>query len=68
MKKNSSFENRSSLDRDISRKRPFFRGIQKRFPRTTTKTNKPFLRPRQRSLAVKKMYLKTLEAQVNFIN
>ena len=35
----------------------FFRGIQKSFPRArttkTTKTNKPFLRPRQRSLAVK---------------
>ena len=30
----------------------FFRGIQKSFPRTTT-TNKPFLRPRERSLAVK---------------
>ena len=29
----------------------FFRGIGKSFPRTT---NKPFLRPRQRSLAVKK--------------
>ena len=28
------------------------RGIQKSFPRTTT-TNKPFLRPLQRSLAVK---------------
>ena len=31
----------------------FFCGIQKSFPATTT-TNKPFLRPRQRSLAVKK--------------
>ena len=34
----------------------FFRGIQKSFPRTTTRTtttNKPFLRPRQRSLAIK---------------
>ena len=41
----------------------FFRGIGKSFPRTrttttprtTTTTNKPFLRPRQRSLAVKKV-------------
>ena len=32
----------------------FFCGIQKSFPRTRTTTNKPFLRPRQRSLAVKK--------------
>ena len=34
----------------------FFRGIRKSFPRTrtrTTTTNKPFIRPRQRSLAVK---------------
>ena len=34
----------------------FFRGIQKSFPRTrktTTTTNKPSLRPRQRSIAVK---------------
>ena len=35
----------------------FFRGVQKSFPRTRTTTtrttNKPFLRPRQRSLAVK---------------
>ena len=32
-----------------------FRGIEKSFPRTTTTTttNKPFLRPRQRSLAIK---------------
>ena len=42
----------------------FFRGIQIFFPRTTTtkittitKTNKPFLRPRQRSLVVKKIPL-----------
>ena len=37
----------------------FFRGIQKSFPttRTTTTTNKPFLRPRQRSLVVKKYLL-----------
>ena len=32
----------------------FFRGIQKKF--STTTTNKPFLRPHQRSLAVKKSY------------
>ena len=41
----------------------FFGGIQKSFPRTTT-TNKSFIRPRQRSLAVKKVlfwYRKTLE-------
>ena len=31
----------------------FFRGIQQNFPRTTTTTKKAFLRPRQRSLAVK---------------
>ena len=31
----------------------FFRWIKKSFPRTTTRTNKPFLIPRQRSLAVK---------------
>ena len=33
----------------------FFRGIQKSFPttRTTTTTNRTFLRPRQRNLAVK---------------
>ena len=45
----------------------FFRGIKKSFPttrtrtsttRTTTTTNKPFLRPRQRSLAVKNTFLK----------
>ena len=35
----------------------FFCGIQKSFPTRTT-TNKPFLRPRQRSLAVKKEVLK----------
>ena len=42
----------------------FFRGIQIFFPRTTTTkittittTNKPFLRPRQRSLVVKKYLL-----------
>ena len=40
----------------------FFRGIQKIFPRTTattttTATNKPFLRPRQRSLAVKNLHV-----------
>ena len=39
----------------------FFRGIQKSFPRkrttTTTTTNKPFLRPRQRSLAVKNLII-----------
>ena len=37
----------------------FFRGIQKSFPRTrktTTTTNKPSLRPRQRSLAVKNSF------------
>ena len=34
----------------------FFRGIQKTFPTTKTRTttNKPYLRPRQRSLVVKK--------------
>ena len=31
----------------------FFREIQKSFPRTRSTINKPFLRPRQRSLALK---------------
>ena len=44
----------------------FFRGIQKSFPRTRTPTttNKPLLRSRQRSLAVKNIFVKKITLNI----